>query len=1071
MSIPTWARLPRAALAAAATLAFFAACDDLTGPREDLGDVPRMRPAPHASPAVVPITPAGVSSTGVPVLPLPLTAGGFGFSTPIMAAINESNWVAGTGSQGGQRAILWRGGTEFELIPRPTAFAAEMRGMGLNDVGMVVGEWDGLSNLGFRWSDADGSVLLPNPPAMFTGGDAQARDVDASGNIIVFYWRDTSSCEEAGNITNSTAVLRPGWAFSDYELVPPPLCQTSVSGTAIDQGAVVGRLSTTFSAPNEAFHWDDDGAVELLGDWHPRDVEGIYIAGQQFTGGVGTAVRAAHPGPATPLGTLPGGTTSNGLGVNGLGWVVGSSTTASGETHAFLWTPDGGIIDLGTLGGTSSRAVDVNDQGYIVGEARNMSNQLVPVIWFVDPAGSDNEAPDVEAIISQIVTVGNQLVVTPVVTDAENDPFTISWSGDVPDNAVLNNVFEWTPTAEQVGDHTITVTATQDDDPTLFDSETFVVSVLPAAVLSADLQVSVGPAVPQQQFLGDAVGYLASIHNAGPDAVIAALTVALEYRDQADWGTVPPEGAINGIFFLEVAVAADQTVDVPFEVTYNAFGVQGVTATVAGDFDELQPSDNEGVFDQVVDLAFTTPGVQTGGLDVPGTNTTDGLGLAVVGVRIPSVLIAGDPGYDLFLPGDLTPASVVPGDQLVPGGSFTAGSHFVPSGAFVGGALAESLSNVVPTEPSAAFIPAADHWLGGRIFVPAISDWDPLGRLLFQRGSTDVRVNNRANTTLGLEKGNGVGMKIDAVGGTMDADLGLCAAGFQALVGAGDEAEFACGSLTTTVLTGEISIVLADGTRVDVAAGAEVRITEDGLGGWDVELLTGDPEDVVITPPVTNGDPVAVPGGPYVAAVGQSLTLDGSGSTDPDGDPLTYEWVLDDGSVSGVTAMGVGPTIVVPLVPDLYLLALTVTDPDGAMSTSSVEVAVYDPERSSVTGGGWFHSAAGALVANPAAEGRANFAFHVAYRKGRSIPDGHARLAFEAGNLRLDSELFDWLVVGGEMARFRGIGDLEGHVVPVRFEVVARDPDRIQVRIWDDGGDIYDSGEVYIGGGQIVIKN
>jgi uncharacterized repeat protein (TIGR01451 family) len=41
---------------------------------------------------------------------------------------------------------------------------------------------------------------------------------------------------------------------------------------------------------------------------------------------------------------------------------------------------------------------------------------------------------------------------------------------------------------------------------------------------------------------------------------------------------------------------------------------------------------------------------------------------------------------------------------------------------------------------------------------------------------------------------------------------------------------------------------------------------------------------------------------------GASVTLDGSGSFDPDGDPLTYSWTWDGGSASGVD-----PTIVLPL--------------------------------------------------------------------------------------------------------------------------------------------------------------
>lgn len=1033
-------------------------CDDSTGPGQRADTSPGL-PLPAFS--EVPIETTGFSTTDIPVLPLLPTGG---FSAVGMNAINENNWVVGTANS---RAVLWRGG-EIEVIwgiePRTT------RGFGINDQGMVVGEWVGSSgaSLGFFWQDGMASpTLMTAPPGKFNR--AEARDVDEAGNILLYYERN-SICADGPNIIDASAIMRPPYEVaSDYELVRGPECENDISGQAVDNGVVLGALSTRFSTATTAgaFQWSSGQTAEIIGSWVPRDFSGQYAAGTRADGMGGTVAVRWNGGAPVDLGTL-GGSSSSGFGVNSLGWVVGSAQTASGDLHAFLWTPDQGMIDLGTLGGATSRAGDVNDRGYIVGEARNELGQLVPVIWSFSP----NEPPDIQEIDSPEVTVGEELVVTPVVSDAEDDPFTLTWSGDVPANADVNGNFTWTPTADQVGDHTVTVTATQNDNPGLSDSETFVISVLPVPVIDADLQVTIGPVTPQQQLVGDAVAYTASIHNVGPDAETAQLTVALEYRDQAEWGSVPSEADINHVFFIEVGpIAAGETVDVPFEVVYGAFGVQAVTASVRGKSvgeTEKNLDDNESVFDQVIDLAFSTPGVQTGGLDIPGALIADGVGLAIVGVHIPSTLIAGDPGRDLFLPSDLTPASLIPGDNVgVPSDRFVSGAFFVPADLFVAGNHAFTGDGVAPGD----ILVAADHLLDGRIVIPALNQWDPIGRLLFAHGNTDLSVDDRANTTLSVGKGAGPGLRIDGAGGDASAALGLCNAGFRARLGDGDGAEFACGSLTTTVLTGEVSVVLEDGTVVDIAAGAEVKITEDGAGGFQIEILAGDPDDVVVTPPLTNSPPVSAPGGPYVVAVGQPLTLDGTGSSDPDGDALTWDWILDDGSAGGITADGPTPTVAAPLTANLYVLSLTVTDAHGATSSATVEVAVYDPDRSSVTGGGWFDSPAGALISDPAAQGKANFAFHVAYRKGRTTPDGHARLSFTAGNLRLESELFDWLVVGGDMARFRGVGTLEGHAEPVRFEVVARDPDRIRVRIWTDAGDIYDSTEVSVAGGRIVIRS
>jgi hypothetical protein len=55
---------------------------------------------------------------------------------------------------------------------------------------------------------------------------------------------------------------------------------------------------------------------------------------------------------------------------------------------------------------------------------------------------------------------------------------------------------------------------------------------------------------------------------------------------------------------------------------------------------------------------------------------------------------------------------------------------------------------------------------------------------------------------------------------------------------------------------------------------------------------------------VANEPPVADANGPYTGTVGVAVLFDGSGSTDPEGGALTYDWDFGDGG----TGTGVNPT-------------------------------------------------------------------------------------------------------------------------------------------------------------------
>ena len=94
----------------------------------------------------------------------------------------------------------------------------------------------------------------------------------------------------------------------------------------------------------------------------------------------------------------------------------------------------------------------------------------------------------------------------------------------------------------------------------------------------------------------------------------------------------------------------------------------------------------------------------------------------------------------------------------------------------------------------------------------------------------------------------------------------------------------------------------------------------------------------------TNNAPAASAGVAQTVTGGTLVTLDASGSSDPDGDALTYAWTQISGpSVTLTGAATVAPTFTAPsaaAAAQILQFAVTVTDPFGASSTGTVAVTV-----------------------------------------------------------------------------------------------------------------------------------
>ncbi len=141
-----------------------------------------------------------------------------------------------------------------------------------------------------------------------------------------------------------------------------------------------------------------------------------------------------------------------------------------------------------------------------------------------------------------------------------------------------------------------------------------------------------------------------------------------------------------------------------------------------------------------------------------------------------------------------------------------------------------------------------------------------------------------------------------------------------------------------------------------------VEITLNAQPGWCVATTPGcnnnsrtPPASIALLDPpaASNQPPVANAGGPYSAAVGAPVTLDGSGSRDPDGSIASYAWTFGN-STSG---SGATPSVTYASA-GTFTVAVTVTDNGGATNQASTTVTVTANTQPPVANAGGPYSGA-----------------------------------------------------------------------------------------------------------------
>jgi hypothetical protein len=255
------------------------------------------------------------------------------------------------------------------------------------------------------------------------------------------------------------------------------------------------------------------------------------------------------------------------------------------------------------------------------------------------------------------------------------------------------------------------------------------------------------------------------------------------------------------------------------------------------------------------------------------------------------------------------------------------------------------------------------------------------------------------------------------------------------------------------------------------------------------DVITKAPLTVLITAPSTGALFPSNPATNFQGTVGGLVA----------GESIGFTWTFDGQYPASGMSSGSSIAKSQTLAAGVYQLSLTV-NPGGAdgnyttatttnIGSDDAYVVIYDPNGGFVTGGGWIMSPANAYQGNSPA-GKANFGFVSKYAKGANIPTGETEFQFQAGNLNFKSTVYEWLVVSGAKAQYKGSGTING-VAGFKFLLTATDGqvnggggvDKFRIKITNSldtvvydnvqGGtdDIDTANPQALGGGSIVIHS
>src|SRR4051812_15051028 len=182
------------------------------------------------------------------------------------------------------------------------------------------------------------------------------------------------------------------------------------------------------------------GETRVDREWARRVASIVFVAALGIVAFLPTAAEAVVV--TTDMGTL-GGALSEATAVNASGQAVGSSSTDTGQTHAFSWTQAGGMVDLGTLGGNTSGAEAVNASGEVVGSSLTATGETHAFLW--TSGGGMTDIGTLGGNFSAPAAVNNSGQIVGSSANADGDRHAFSWTqaggmGDIgPGTAAAGN--------------------------------------------------------------------------------------------------------------------------------------------------------------------------------------------------------------------------------------------------------------------------------------------------------------------------------------------------------------------------------------------------------------------------------------------------------------------------------------------------------------------------------------------------------------------------------------------------------------------------------------------------------